>query len=98
MTMTLGIFIQSYWSLITFAIGIAITWWRFSLKFATKQVQDTDKMKELSDKMVKLEAKVDAVFPDIATIKTDVAVMKNTLEFIKGSIMSSSSGTIQIQK
>jgi hypothetical protein len=96
--MTIGTFIQNYWEMIVFFIGLFITWWRISIKFAIKQANDDEKIKDIVLRTTKVEARVDAVFPDINTIKTDVAVMKNTLEFIKGSITQISSGTIQIQK
>lgn len=96
--MTIGIFVQNYWEAIIFFIGLCITWWRFSIKFAKKETGDDEKVKELIIRMAKMETRVDSVFPDINTIKTDVAVMKNTLEYIKGSITQLSTGTIQIQK
>lgn len=84
--MTIIQMIQNYWELIAYIITVAISWWRFSIKFSNQQIINDQRIADLEKSAIKMESRVDAVYPILVTLQTDMASVKTSLEFIKGSV------------
>lgn len=67
--------LAKYWVIITFFVGMAVTWGVFSAQFSSAQ-------KDISALRSKVEAS-DATFTQL---KVDIQEIKTTLEFIKDKV------------